>query len=346
MGDSAQPRSYARVKETLPDDLQFDVVGAQGPLSYFALLSCRTLAHAYIFSGPDGVGKKTFARRLAQSLLCTAPKGGVIGYDGTCASCRLFSKESHHPDFLEHEGALKIGDRDAAAGFGADELTARDIVRQLSFESYTGGMRVLLLADVDFATHHSANALLKFLEEPPRGVVLLMTTAAPSRLLATIRSRAIAVRFPLLTRTETAEILRRKGYDRAQIDLGTQLAGGSASRAIAALESEESSLRRVAARWFFDVVSGKTPEESWAARETLESGLETIKGLIRDWVAIATLRREPLFMDYAAELRKLSPLEAGRMTSMFHRLEDAQRMARTNVSPGMVSEFVRMGLAP
>jgi DNA polymerase III delta prime subunit len=334
------------VKERLPPGFQFDVVGAQGPRAYFALLTPRTLAHAYIFTGPEGVGKKTFARRLAQSLLCTAPKDGVIGYDETCASCRLFSKESHHPDFLEHEGSLRIGDRDTAAGFGADELTARDIVRQLSFESYTGGMRVLLLADVDFATHHSANALLKFLEEPPRGVVLLMTTPAPSRLLPTIRSRAIAVRFPLLTRREVAEILRRKGYDREQIELGAQLAQGSASRSIAALESEETSLRKLAARWFFDVVGGKTPEGNWAARETLESGLETIKGLVRDWVAIATLRGEPLFMDYAAELRKLSPLEHGRMASMLSRLDEAQRMARTNVSPTVVSEFVRMGLAP
>jgi DNA polymerase III subunit delta' len=334
------------VTQTLQSDLQFDVVGAQGPRAYFALLTPQTLAHAYIFSGPNGVGKKTFARRLAQSLLCTAPRSGIIGYDGTCASCRLFSKESHHPDFLEHEGSLKIGDRDVAAGFGTDELTARDIVRQLSLESYTGGMRVLLLADVDFATHHSANALLKFLEEPPRGVVLLMTTAAPSRLLPTIRSRAIEVRFPLLARAEIAEILRRKGYDSAQIELGAQLAAGSASRAIAALESDESSLRKLAARWFFDVVSGKAPEESWAARETLESGLEMIKGLVRDWVVIATLRHEPLFMDYAAELRKLSPPEPGRMAAILRRLDEAQRMARTNVSPGIVSEFVRMGLAP
>lgn len=334
------------MSNTLENGLEFDVVGAQGPRSYFALLTPETLAHAYIFSGPEGVGKKTFARRLAQSLLCSAPKSGSMGYDGTCASCRLFSKESHHPDFLEHEGSLKIGERDVAAGFGAEELTARDIVRQLSFESYTGGMRVLLLADVDFATIYSANALLKFLEEPPRGVALLMTTAAPSRLLPTIRSRAIQVRFPLLMRAEVAEILRRKGYDLPQIELGAQLGQGSASRAIAALESEESSLRTVTARWFFDAAGGRTPEETWAARETLESGLETIKGLVRDWVAIAILQREPLHMDYAGELRKLAPLQAARMAAVFARLDEAQRMARTNVSPSIVSEFVRMGLAP
>ncbi len=110
-----------------------------------------------LISLPDrpGVGKKTFARRLAQSLLCLAPKQGVLGYDGTCSSCALFRGESaRHPDFLEHEGVLKIGDRDAPPGFyESDELSARDLVRQLSMQSYSGGMRVLLLGDLDFATH-------------------------------------------------------------------------------------------------------------------------------------------------------------------------------------------------
>ncbi|MFY9720551.1 MAG: hypothetical protein WAK16_13010, partial [Candidatus Cybelea sp.] len=70
-------------------DLHFDVVGADGPKHYFNALTRETLSHAYLFSGPSGVGKKTFARRLAQSLLCLAPKDAVLGYDGTCSSCLL-----------------------------------------------------------------------------------------------------------------------------------------------------------------------------------------------------------------------------------------------------------------
>jgi len=66
-------------------DLTFDVVGAEGPRAYFSRVSRATISHAYLFTGPHGVGKKTFARRLAQSLLCEAPNDGVLGYDGTCS---------------------------------------------------------------------------------------------------------------------------------------------------------------------------------------------------------------------------------------------------------------------
>ncbi len=326
------------------DGLVFDVVGAEGPRAYFGLLTPETIAHAYVFSGASGVGKKTFARRLAQSLLCSAPKRGVLGYDGTCRSCVLFAASAFHPDFLEHDGTLKIGERDVAARFGDEGLTARDVVRQLSMESYVGGMRVLLLGDLDFATHHAANALLKFFEEPPRGVVLLITTSSPGRLLATIRSRALEVRFPMLSRAKVEEILRRKGYDDERAKAGARLSQGSATHAIAVLEGEDASVRAVAARWFFDVVAGANPEESWATRDTLDAGLEVVKGLVRDWIALA-VKRDPLFADYAKPLRALPALRPEAVAGVLRGLDDAQRLARSNVSPAMASEIVRMALS-
>jgi len=325
-------------------DLTFDVVGAQGPREYFEHLTPEALAHAYIFSGPEGVGKKTFGRRLAQSLLCRAEKSGVVGYDGTCVSCALFRANSMHPDFLEHEGALRIGERDAAVRSGDDELSARELVRRLTLESYAGGMRVLLLGDLEFATHHAANALLKFFEEPPRGVVLFITTSSPSSLLSTIRSRAIEVRFPLLSQREVAEILTRKGHDGNESEAGARLAQGSVTRALAALESEEASVRTQTVRWFFEVVAGGTPEEGWAARETLDAGLEVLKGLVRDWIVLQSSKREPLFSDYTAELRKLPTLSPENVNAVLDRIDEAQRLARTNVSPTMVSEIVRMAI--
>jgi len=106
-------------------ELHFDVTGAAGPKAFFSRLKKTTIAHAYVFTGPQGVGKKTFARRLAQSLLCEAPKESVLGYDGTCAACKLTGKEeTRHPDFFESSGALKIGG--AAAAFSLADTVLPD----------------------------------------------------------------------------------------------------------------------------------------------------------------------------------------------------------------------------
>ncbi|MGA7570750.1 MAG: AAA family ATPase [Candidatus Aquilonibacter sp.] len=329
-------------------DLHFDVIGAAGPKTYFGRMTPASLAHAYLFSGPPGVGKKFFARRLAQSLLCEAPKDGVLGYDGTCASCRLFASEGgRHPDFLEHIGILKIGDADAAMGFyEGEDLTARDLVRQLSMQSYSGGMRVLLLGDIDFATHHAANALLKFFEEPPRGVVLILTSPTPGRLLPTIRSRVIELRFPSLAQSQVREILLKLGYDQERAHLGASLGQGSVTRAVAALGGDDETLRSQIATWFFRVTRGETPEEGWASRETLDEGLELIKTFVRDWTALATAgdRAVVMSVDFADDLRALPALPPAEAIAMFGKLDDAQRLARTNVSPTMVSELVRMAL--
>jgi DNA polymerase III subunit delta' len=328
-------------------ELHFDVVGAAGPRRYFGSLTRETLAHAYLFSGAPGVGKKTFARRFAQSLLCTAPKDGVLGYDGTCQSCMLFAAESaRHPDFLEHVGTLKIGDRDGSSGFfESDELTSRDLVRLLSLQSYVGGARVLLLGDVEFATREAANALLKFLEEPPGGVIVLLTSPAPERLLLTIRSRAIEIRFPLLAQAQVAEVLCKIGYDEREAEFGASLSGGSVTRALAILQPEEESLRAQIVRWFFESVGGTQPEEVWATRETLDEGLETIKTLVRDWIIVGTGGVALISLDQAEGLRALHPLTGRTAAALLAKLNDAQRLAQTNVSPTLVADLARMALA-
>lgn len=309
--------------------LQFPIFGAVGPRRYFENVDRAGLAHAYLFSGPPGCGKKTFARQLAQSLLCEAPRGrGVLGYDGTCASCVLFgAAQAQHPDFLEHRGVMKIGSQDTSAGFyEGEELSARDLVRLLSLQSYAGGMRILLLGDIAFAGAPAANALLKFLEEPPEGVLMLLTSAAPGRLLPTIRSRLLEIRFPARSQAETAELANVRG------DVAT--------------DDDGLALREQVVAWFFTALGGRTPEEGWASRETLEAGLDVVKGLVRDWIArdVAGPACLPALPDQREQVARLPGLTPSNAVTLLESLDSAQRLARTNVPPNMVGEAVRMAL--
>ncbi|HEY1428908.1 MAG TPA: hypothetical protein VGF18_05005, partial [Candidatus Tumulicola sp.] len=263
-------------------EIRFDVIGAAGPKHYFESLTRATMAHGYLFTGPHGVGKRTFARRLAQSLLCQSPGPSAIGYDGTCPSCTLFqaSAATRHPDFFEHDGQLKIGDGDATLAFHESEgLTARQLVRQLAMQSYSGGSRVLLLGDLTFATDESANALLKFLEDPPGDVTTVVTTSASDTLLPTIRSRLVEIAFAPLAAADVFEALRAQGVDEPDARRVAASAGGSVTRALAMLETGEESLRTVVAGWFFTVVRGTAAQPLWATRETLAEGLEVVRSL-------------------------------------------------------------------
>lgn len=330
---------------------RFDVAGAAAPKRFFETLPREKMAHGYLFVGPAGSGKKTFARRLAQSLLCESPgTAAAAGYDGECRSCVLFQSgdDTRHPDFFEHTGALRIGTEDASAAFHDDEgLSSRDIVRQLALQSYVGGRRVLLMGDAAFAGDPSANALLKILEEPPSAVTVVLTTSAPDSLLPTIRSRLVEIAFPPMNADDIAGVLRAHGHDETQARRAAALAGGNATRALAILAGEDS-LRETVAAWFFAGARGVPASSQWATRETLGEGLDLVKSLARDWIASGTLgvAAQPLAPDYAKPIAELRPLDRTAAFRLLQKLDDVHRMSQTNVTPALVADIVRMALAP
>ena len=325
-------------------DGRFEITGAAGPTRFFEALTAETLSHGYLFTGPAGVGKKTFAMRLAQSLLCVTPKTTLLGYCGTCTGCtRVIG--GVHPDLYFAEGQVKIGEREGSGFHSAEEATARDLVRQLSMHSYAGGRRVFVLGDVDF-TREAANALLKFFEEPPDGVVLLLTTTAVARLLPTVRSRLLEVTFPLLTDREVASILEAEGVEPDVAAHTAEIAGGSVTRARAMLDGE-GTMRDAAVTWFFETLEGGEADASgWATRPTLEEGLEVVKTLTRDWLALRVGGADvPLLArDQAERIGRLPERDPVAIARALGALGDAERIARTNVSPALVADLAKMAI--
>lgn len=184
-------------------------------------LSSNRLAHAYLFRGPEGVGKQLFARGLTAAVNCAAGKG--LAACGICSGCRKFSSAGH-PDFLlvsPEKGAIKINQ-------------VRELIKKLSYSPYEACMRVVLIEDVHTMRREAANSLLKTLEEPPEDNLLILTADSSRSILPTISSRCQTIPFYQLTLEETVEILLREnsGVERETAMLLARLAEGSPGRAL------------------------------------------------------------------------------------------------------------------
>jgi hypothetical protein len=338
-------------------DGEFDVLGASAALAYFRALQPGALSHGYLFTGPAGIGKKTVARRVAQSLLCETPKTTLLGYCNHCTGCTLFVAGTH-PDFVASEGTIKIG-KDGGSALHDEDLTARDLVRELSLHGYRGAYRVVLLGDVAFATHEAANALLKFFEEPPRGVIVLLTTSAPGTLLATIRSRFVEIGFPPLAARDVQQALTREGVPEERAHFAALASLGSVTRARAVLDGDDDGLRTASYAWFADAMSGRAPDHGFLRlddrslsaadkRALVGEMLEVVRIAARDWAALgAAGSSAPLLApDQRALWARIPRRSPAAVAGLLGAVAEVARLAESNVSAGLVVEHLRMQLAP
>lgn len=160
-----------------------------------------TLHHAWLLTGPQGIGKSTFAREAAISLLSEAAR------DPGGARTRALIEAGSHPDFRMLERLSKDGKPDAELARSITISQVRSLNPLFATTPSLSSRRVILIDAVDDLERSGANALLKNLEEPPAGTIFLLISHAPGRLLPTIRSRCRLLRFEPLDREEMAAAL-------------------------------------------------------------------------------------------------------------------------------------------
>jgi len=175
-------------------------------------------AHAYLFTGREGVGKKRVAVMFAAMLNCPDPEKDV---EANCPVCRRITAQNH-PDFLlvtPDKGMIRIE-------------KVRNVQSFFRYAPVEGKQRVVLIDDAHLMNRAAQNALLKTLEEPPSGRILLLISDKPALLLPTVRSRCRRMRFGPIPVADLAAILEReKGISSERARLLAAMSGGSLSKA-------------------------------------------------------------------------------------------------------------------
>ena len=191
-----------------------DIIGHEDIKRYFnKAIETHKVAHSYIFEGIEGVGKKTIALAVAKALLC---QDGDVPC-GQCKACIMVDAGTH-PDIVFVEKDTKV----------TKIQTIRDqVVKNMEIKPYQGRYKIMMINDADSITAEGQNAMLKTIEEPPSYGIIILITKNLAKLLPTIRSRCIHLRFNPLNREEIETYLKDKPIDRTQKEILKQFSEGS-----------------------------------------------------------------------------------------------------------------------
>ncbi len=186
------------------------------------ILLNNSLLNSYLFTGNEGVGKKFFATELARSALC---KDDSFFEECFCSSCRL-AASGNHPDIrIVDDESIKID-------------SVREFIADAHISPYYGKYKFYIINNAHTMTREAANSFLKTLEEPSDTTVFILVTHRQAKLLPTIRSRCVEMKFGRLTFDQLYNILNNKGYNSDDIEKAISLASGSAATSINLLEGD------------------------------------------------------------------------------------------------------------
>ena len=226
------------------------------------------LAHAYLFEGPDSVGKRLTALTFAKAVNC------VKGSDDSCDECRacLRTDGGKHPDVTTIEPSK--------SGRIIHVAAMAELIERASLKPYEGKYRVSIIVDADRMNAQAANKFLKTLEEPPGRSLFVLVSDSPDQLLATITSRCQRVKFrPLTPRTVEELLMRERSLPAQRARVVSVLAQGQMSTAFELADSEK---REFVVKLVTDLTEGCDPLlVAQAFRGRLKAERDRLKELLK-----------------------------------------------------------------
>lgn len=330
------------------------------------------VAHAYIFHGPDGVGKRALALALAGALQCTEFRGGDACEN--CSGCNKVAK-GLHPDvhvlmptttdadlhdvsarlqLLAEDPYQRIdfqsrptldGSRSSSNKqifYSVEHINAQ-LRRAMSFHRAEGLYRVAVLLDVDRMRSDAANAFLKLLEEPGDRTVFILITNRIDHLLPTVISRCQQVRFDTLSNETIEKAMLARNVEPGIAAMLSRMADGSISRALELYGNQELLQTREKVLEFLrlsyqgkgDRVVAATDSMIGQGREFVKFQLQVIMGLLRDLLLIRTTGDVSLIVniDQVDTLTSFAAnLPDARLESMIEAVEETSHLVERNVN--------------
>jgi DNA polymerase III subunit delta' len=314
-----------------------DILGQETCLAVLRRSLARgKIAHAYLFEGIEGCGKKKCALAFIEALFCGRDEGC-----GQCSSCRRIAR-LQHPDLhlLEPDGAfIKI-----------DQI--RELQKDLALRPYEAPRKACIIDGVDRLNPAAGNALLKTLEEPPGEALIILLTAHVGGVLPTILSRCQRLRFPALPQTAVEQLLLGRGCSPENARTAAALAGGSIKTAID-ISEEEALADRKALLERIDALTTRemgplfaAAEELGRDREKTEEMLDLLTAYQRDVMLMQGGSRELVNGDLVTLIeRHAARFSPDETMDRISAILGARAALQRNVNPRLALEVLFMRLA-
>ncbi len=198
-----------------------DIIGQKAAIKILQeQLETGRINHAYLFTGKEGVGKKTLAQQFARSLIC---KEKSLDSCDNCVDCRRI-------DHFNHPDVRIIGIEEGSNKIKIAQI--RELQKEIAYKPYESTWKIYIIDQADKMTSQAANSVLKTLEEPPGYAVIILLVEESSQLLTTVVSRCQQIKLQSISREMIRKYLVDQDIESEKVKLISMLAEGSLGKAL------------------------------------------------------------------------------------------------------------------